>query len=86
MNFGKLSCPKCGELGMDNYDHWETRLNTFGQTQWVFYRQIIVGAQRFLFLPLRPHFCFSAFVGYDFQTCVMSIKVDLCLREVWGVK
>ena len=42
MNFGKLSCPKCGELGMDNYDHWETRLNTFGQTQWVFYRQIIV--------------------------------------------
>ena len=42
MNFGKLSCPKCGELGMDNYDHWETRLNTFGQKQWLFYRQIIV--------------------------------------------
>ena len=39
---GKLSCPKCGELGMGNFDQWETRLNSLGQKQWLFYRQIIV--------------------------------------------
>lgn len=42
MNFGKLSCPKCGELRMDYYDRWESRLTTSGQKQYLFYRQISI--------------------------------------------
>ena len=42
MEFGKLSCPKCGELRMDNYDYWFTRKNSLNQIQWLFYREINV--------------------------------------------
>ena len=42
MNSGVLSCPKCGELRMDNFDHWESRLNAYNQTQWLFYKTIVI--------------------------------------------
>ena len=42
MNCGNLSCPKCGELRMDNFDHWESRTNAYGQIQWLFYRTIVI--------------------------------------------
>ena len=42
MNCGNLSCPKCGELRMDNFDHWESRINAYGQIQWLFYRTIVI--------------------------------------------
>ena len=42
MNCGNLSCPNCGELGMDNFDHWESRINAYGQIQWLFYRTIVI--------------------------------------------
>ena len=42
MNCGNLRCPKCGELRMDNFDHWESRTNTYGQIQWLFYRTIVI--------------------------------------------
>ena len=42
MNSGVLSCPKCGELRMDNFDHWESRLNPYNQTQWLFYKTIVI--------------------------------------------